>query len=163
MMDESFLNVDQYGVLKPPTSWWFMMVVLLRQWILLVVVLVLARRSPESVEWAYSVFSWQALVIELPVLLLAIASTSRRPQTGLFFRYIWKYGRLIVAASVALSAAWAGWCLAQEAYWAPWPERAIAALMMLELTIALTVWRSPYFKQLFQEFPTVNPTSTDTK
>lgn len=162
-MDESFLNVDRYGTLKPPTAWWFMMAVLLRQWLLLVVVLVLVRRSPESVEWAYSVFSWQALVIELPVLLLAIASTRRQPQSGLFFRTIWKNGQLIVAASVALSAAWAGWYLAQETYWAPWPERAMAALVLLELTIALTVWRSPYFKQLFQEFPTVNPTSMDTK
>jgi hypothetical protein len=162
-MDESFLNVDRYGSLKPPASWWLMMAVLLRQWLLLVVVLVLARRSPESVEWAYSVFSWQALVIELPVLLLAIASTRRLPQSGPLLRHIWKNGRHIVAASVAMSAAWASWYLAQEAYWAPWPERAMATLVLIEVTIAVTVWRSPYFKQLFQEFPTINQPTTESK
>jgi hypothetical protein len=39
----------------------------------------------------------------------------------------------------------------------------MVALVLLELTIALTVWLSPYFKQLFQEFPTINPISQDIK
>lgn len=162
-MDERFLNVDRYGVLKPPMAWWLAVAVLLRQWILLIVVLVLARRSPESVEWAYSVFSWQALAFGLPVLVLVVAGTRRLPQSGSFFRYVWRNGRLLVAFSVVLSVSWASWHLAQEIYWAPWPERAIVALILLEIVIASTIWRSPYYRQLFQEFPSPDPTSRDIK
>ena len=152
-IDERFLNVNRYGVLSVPAPLWLAMAFLGRHWLLLIVTLASARRSPETVQMAASSLSWLVLLLESPVLILAYAGFSRMPTTGSFLRFIWANGRLILGLTAVLNLVLLGWFLWHSDVWRRWPELFLASCGLLDLAVIYGIFKSPYIKQVFLEFP----------
>ncbi len=151
-IDERFLNVNRFGVLTVPPSLWLAMAFLGRHWVLLIVTLA-SRRSPEAVQLASGGLSGVMLLLQLPVLALAYTGFSRQPNAGAALRFIWSKGLFILGATAAVNLALLGWFLWHSDVWRRWPELFLASCGLLDFAIAYGIFKSPYIKQIFLEFP----------
>ena len=154
-MDDRFLDVDQHGALRPPLSMWFCVAFLLRHWLLVIFVAVTSIKAPQQAQWAYTILSPLALVMELPMWLLVVAWTRRVPVAGPWVRRLWRRGREIITLTAGLHLVWAMVFLWGQADWNPLPERLVAILALIDVFIIAGVWRSALYQQLFGEFPPV--------
>lgn len=160
-IDERYLNVNRYGVLSVPAPLWLAMAFLGRHWLLLIVTLASARRSPETVQLAASSLSWFVLLLEAPVLILAYAGFSRMPSAGSVLRFIWLHGRLILGLTAVLNLVLLGWFLWHSDVWRRWPELFLASCGLLDFAVVYGIFKSPYIRQVFLEFPP--PVTTEGK
>jgi hypothetical protein len=154
VQDSAFLDVNRHGVLRVPGPLWLGFAVLARYWVLMLVILVSARRSRESVLLlGHDGVPWIWLALQLPIVLLMAAGAQRVPGGGAWARWLWRNGRPIVTLAALLNLGWTGHLLWQSDDWALWPELLLASLCLIDLAIALAVWRDRFFAQLFSEFP----------
>ncbi len=154
MQDSAYLDVTNHGVLRVPGPLWLGFAVLARYWILMLVVTVSARRSRESVLLlGHDGVPWAWLALQLPIVLLLLAAAQRSPTGGRWARALWHQGRLIVGLTALLNLAWTARLLWLSDDWALWPELLLASFCLIDLAIALAVWRDKFFAQLFSEFP----------
>ncbi len=151
-IDERFLDVDRYGVLKIPAGLWLGMAFLARNWILLIATLA-SRRSPEALQLASGAISGFLLLLQFPVLILAYAGFSRQPGTGRILRFVWSNGGAILCAAAALNLGLLGWFLWHSDVWRRWPELFLASCGLIDFAIAYGTFKSKYIRQVFQEFP----------
>lgn len=166
MQDSAFLDVNNHGVLRVPGPLWLGFAVLARYWVLMIVVTVSARRSHESVLLlGDGGIPWVWLALQLPIVLLMIAAAQRTPAGGRWARAIWHQGRAIVTLTALLNLGWTGHLLWQSDDWALWPEVLLASFCLIDLAVALAVWRDRFFAQLFGEFPEPerNPSASSTR
>lgn len=150
-MDERYLNVNRFGVLRIPGPLWLAMAFLGRHWLLLIITLA-SRRAPDAVQLASSSLSAAVLLLELPVLILAYAGFSRHPSAGAASRFIWRHGRAILAATAAINLGLLVWFLWHADVWRR-PELFLASCGLLDLAIVYGIYTSDYIKQVFMEFP----------
>lgn len=152
---EFAFHVNRYGVLAVPTTLWLGFALLARQWLLLVAVAVSQFRgqTDTSLVLGDGGVPWFALLAQVPMLLLALAAANRMPTAGAWARILWRHGREIVALTAALNLVWTARLLLASDYWNPWPELFLACCSLLDLAIVLAVYTTPYFRQLFAEFP----------
>ncbi len=150
-MDERFLNVNRFGVLSVPGPLWLAMAFLGRHWILLIITLA-SRRSPEAIQLASTSLSALVLLLELPVLILAYAGFSRHPSAGKVLRFIWHKGRVILGATAVINLGLLAWFLWHADVWRR-PELFLASCGLLDVAIVYGIYKSPFIKQVFMEFP----------
>jgi Protein of unknown function (DUF2919) len=154
MRDSAFLDVDRYGVLRVPLGMWLGLIVLARHWVLLIVVGASARRESRSVLLlGDDGVPWLAMVMEVPALVLMLLAFRRTPEALSLTRRLWRLGPWFAAATAALNAAWTVQLLLQNSHWRPWPELALASMLLLDFAIVAAFFTAPYYRQLFSEFP----------
>jgi Protein of unknown function (DUF2919) len=154
VQDSAYLDVTNHGVLRVPGPLWLGFAVLARYWLLMLVVTVSARRSQESVLLlGHDGVPWAWLALQLPIVLLMLAGAQRTPTGGRWARVLWRNGRVIVTLTVLLNLAWTARLLWLSDDWALWPELLLSCFVLIDLAIALAVWRDKFFAQLFSEFP----------
>lgn len=151
---EVAFQIDRHGVLRVPGLLWVALALLARHWVLLVLIVVSARREGSSVLLlGDGGVPWVALSMEIPIVLLALAAFYRQPSAGTPARMLWRRGREIVALTAALNIAWTVNLLLKSDYWLPWPELFLISCAVLDAAIALSLCTTPYYRQLFSEFP----------
>ncbi|WP_395059347.1 DUF2919 family protein [Polaromonas sp.] len=150
-LDERYLNVNRFDVLRVPGPLWLAMAFLGRHWILLIITLA-SRRSPDAIQLASSSLSAAVLLLELPVLILAYAGFARYPTAGKVLRGIWHNGRAILAATAVINLGLLAWFLWHADVWRR-PELFLASCGLLDLAIVYGIYSSAYIKQVFMEFP----------
>lgn len=152
-MDERLLDVDQYGVLRVPGTFWLGMAVLVRYWVLMLIMLVSAQQAGTIFEMMGSKVPWLALAGEVFALAAVIAAGSRQPEAGAVWRWIWARAHVWVVLTAACNVAWFTYASAQSNWELTRAQVAMAGFALLDVCIAWTFVRSPYFRQLFREFP----------
>ena len=153
-MDSAFLDVDRHGVLRIPGLLWCAFALLARHWLLILALVVSARREGSVVLLlGESGVPWLLLAMEAPIVVLAFAGFYRSPTASAWARQAWRHGREIVALTALFNIAWTTKLLSQSDYWTPWPELLLASCCLLDSAIATSMYKTPYFKQLFREFP----------
>jgi hypothetical protein len=158
MQDSAYLDVNSHGVLRVPGPLWLGFAVLARYWILMLVVAVSARRSQESLLLlGHDGVPWAWLVLQLPIVLLMLAAAQRTPAGGRWAQALWHQGRLIVTLTALFNLGWTARLLWRSDDWALWPELLLASFCLIDLAIALALWRDKFFAQLFSEFPAPAP------
>lgn len=152
-VDPRLLQINRDGVLSIPASLWWCVVLMLRHSLLLVVALVSAMAGGGSQAWVFALVAWPALLCEAPMWPFVLSAARRSPQAGSLVRWLWRQGRLLLTLAATLQIGWTVWGLSQREIWSPWPERFMAMVALIELTIIAGIWRSDLYRQLFQEFP----------
>lgn len=152
-MDERLLDVDQYGVLRVPGTFWLGMAVLVRYWALMLIMLVSAQQAGAIFEMMGSKVPWLALAGEAFALAALIAAGSRQPEAGAVWRWIWGRAHVCVALTAACNVAWFIYASTQSNWELTRAQLAMAGFALLDVCMAWTFVRSPYFRQLFREFP----------
>lgn len=152
-MDERFLDVDQYGVLRVPGMFWLGMAVLVRYWILMLIMLVSAQQAGTIFEMMGSKVPWLALAGEVFALAVVISAGSRQPEAGGVWRRVWRYAHVLVALTAACNVAWFVYASTHANWELTRAQVAMAGFAMLDLCMAWVFVRSDYFRQLFSEFP----------
>ncbi|WP_428421256.1 DUF2919 family protein [Methylibium sp.] len=151
---DAAFQIDHHGVLRIPSLLWVALALLARHWVLLLLIVVSARREGSSVLLlGDGGVPWVALGMEVPVVLLAFAAFYRQPTAGAWARLLWRRGREIVAVTAALNVGWTVDLLLKSDYWLPWPELFLISCGVLDVAIALSMYTTPYYRQLFNEFP----------
>ncbi len=154
MRDSAFLDVDRYGVLRVPLGMWLGLIVLARHWVLLIVVGASARRESRSVLLlGEGGIPWLAMAMEVPALVLMVLAFRRTPEALSLTRSLWRLGPWFAATTAALNTAWTVHLLLQNSHWRPWPELALASMLLLDFAIVAAFFTAPYYRQLFREFP----------
>lgn len=153
---DAAFQIDRYGVLRIPAMLWLALALLARHWVLMLAVTVLARRDKSA--WGLLLadgggLPWAMLLLESPVLLLVAAAFNRRPEGGAWARIIWRRGREIIALAAVLNLGWTIKLLLASSYWTLWPELFLASCCLLDMAIALAMYTTPYYRELFEEFP----------
>ena len=142
------LNINAYGVLKPPLL--LLLILLIETWHFWSSVLTLFSGQ----TWLFSSGAgWISFAVEVPSLLVLIALGARSPGAKKIFRTIWHRGRelLTVAAVGNLSTVIAG--AVQDPTWrldADWSSLLVAFLHLWALA---RIWMSPIIEAVFSEFP----------
>jgi hypothetical protein len=155
VQDSAFLDVNSHGVLRVPGPLWLGFAVLARYWILMLVVTVSARRSQETLLLlGHDGIPWAWLALQLPIVALMAAGAQRTPTGGAWARWLWRHGRIIVSLTALLNLVWTVRLLWLSDDWALWPELLLSSFVLIDLAIALAMWRDRFFAQLFSEFPT---------
>ncbi len=151
---DAAFELDRHGVLRVPPLFWVALALLARHWVLLVVIGASARREGSSVLLlGDGGIPWVALAMETPAVLLAFAAFNRKPDGGAWARILWKRGREIVALTALVNVGWTANLLIKSDYWTPWPELFLASCSLIDVAIALSMYTTPYYRQLFDEFP----------
>jgi hypothetical protein len=161
-IDDRLLDVDKHGSLRVPSVLWVALAVLCRYWILVVVVFASARRAPEVVRVLGDGFSWYFLLLEIPAILIFLATARRRPEAGALWRWLWRNGRSLIACAVVAHLGTTAWLLWSADVWRRWPELFLASCNLLDLAVLTSVLRDPYYRQLFADFPSAPPIETKT-
>lgn len=168
MRDSAFLDVDRYGALRVPAAMWLGLAVLARHWVLLIVVGASAQRDERSVLLlGDGGVPWGWLAIELPAVLLMLLAARRTPQAWTLTRRLWRLGPWLALLTAGLNAVWTARLLLANAHWRPWPELALGSAILLDAAIVFGFFFTPFYRQLFAEFParpdgrgdTANPAS----
>ncbi len=160
MRDSTFLEVDRYGVLRVPLAMWLGLAVLARHWVLLIVVGASARRDSRSVLLlGDGGVPWLALALEIPALVLMVLAFRRTPTASTITRGLWRLGPWFAAATAAANTVWTAHLLMTSDRWRPWPELALTSVLLLDFAIVAAFIFSPYYRQLFAEFPEPTPDS----
>ena len=152
-MDSRFLDVNQHGVLRVPPLLWVALALLARYWVLLIVVGVSMRRNSDAARLLSDGISWPLVLMELPAFVVAWVCGRRLPEASTAVRFIWRHGRLFMAATALANLVWTASFLAASVHWSPWPELLLASCSLLDVTIVLAMYTNPFFQQLFREFP----------
>jgi Protein of unknown function (DUF2919) len=162
MRDSAFLDVDRYGVLRVPPAMWLGLAVLARHWVLLLMVGASARRDARSVLLlGDDGLPWLALALEIPALLLMVLAFRRTPTAWVLTRRLWRLGPWFAATTAVANTVWTVQLLMNSDRWRAWPELALASALLLDFAIVAAFTFSPYYRQLFAEFPEPAPEGKD--
>ncbi len=156
-IDDRLLDVDKHGSLRVPSVLWVALAVLCRYWILVVVVFASARRAPDVVRVLGDGFSWYFLLLEIPAILILLATARRGPEAGQLWRWLWHNGRTLIACAVVAHLGATAWLLWSADVWRRWPELFLASCNLFDLAVLTSVLRDPYYRQLFADFPSKQP------
>jgi len=153
-LDSCFLDVDRHGVLRVPALVWVALALLARYWVLLAVVASSVSRNTDAVRLlGDGGLSPALMVMELPAFAVALAAARRVPQAGGAMRFLWRHGRIGMAATALANLAWTAAFLVESSYWSLWPELFLASCCLLDAAIVLSMYTHPVHRQLFLEFP----------
>jgi hypothetical protein len=93
---------------------------------------------------------------DLPALLVLIAWLKRLPETGTFWRSVWKHGRLLLTTSLMIQFALLLWQQGQglsQAFSFTDAQRFVIVNMGLDLLIIYYLWRFAIVRDVFADFP----------
>jgi hypothetical protein len=152
---ELAFHTDRHGVLVVPAVFWLSLVVLARYWVMFLLVGVSARRDggQSAAALAGVPVSWLALAGQALVLLVALAAMRRGPNAGGAVRMVWRFAPWLLLITAVCNAAILVPLIGRPQAWSPWPDLFLASCSLLDAAVVLAVFRAPYYRQLFQEFP----------
>lgn len=152
-MDDRYLDVNAYGVLRIPLELWLAMFFLCRHWVLALLVTVSARKVGDTTLLIGRDFTLQVLAIEIPALLLIALCAQRRPEAGKFVRALWPYAKWLAVLTLGGHFGHTGWYLMQSSYWLPWPELFIVSCTLIDVSVGLAISQRGYLSKVLAEFP----------
>jgi hypothetical protein len=142
------LNVNVYGVLKPPVLLWLIM--LIETWHLWSFFLITA--SGET--WLFAKSSgWASFAVEMPALIVWLVLSRRVPKAPKFVRALWHRGRelltLAAVGNIGLIVAGA----IQVDFWYLESEWVSVGAALLHVWVLVRLWVTHIIRQVFLEFP----------
>jgi hypothetical protein len=142
------LNINAYGVLKPPLV--LLLIMLIETWHFWSSVLTLFSGQ----TWLFSSGAgWISFAVEVPSLLVLTALGARAPGANRIFRTIWHRGRelLTVAAvgnlTIVIAAA------IQDPTWRLNSDWSSVLVAFLHIWALARIWMSAIIEKVFLEFP----------
>ncbi len=148
----NFLRYNQYEVLKAPWPLKFCLIFLCRHMVLLLALVAMNFRGGGGREMTYlaPLLDKAFIISDLPALAVFFVIGARRPESKNLYRWIWRNGRPLVLASVALYLGIVtlrnGLVLSNYAA-VEW------AMIAGNAVVAFYAWRSEFIRDLFHEFP----------
>lgn len=152
-IDDRFLDVNRFGVLRIPVALWLGLVFLARGWIIGFLVLISAYMSPDTLRLITPDLDWRVAIIEVPAVFLLWLCVRRRPEAGNLIRYAWPFARMLAATTAALHVMYVAWYLWGSGYWLPWPELFLVSCTLIDVAIIAALYSSHHLNQVFEEFP----------
>lgn len=152
-MDERSLDVNEYGVLRIPAALWLALVLQCRHWVLGLMLLFAGQQGQTIWQLLDTTAIVGLLAMELPALWVFFACAARRPEAGRVVRTTWSWLKPLLALSVVAHIAYAAWHLWHATYWQPWPEMAVACLVLLDTVILYSLFGPGHWQAVLSEFP----------
>lgn len=155
-------HVNRHGVLAIPVVFWFAVAFLARYWLLLFFVGIASRRDGGASQQLLSAggLSWSMLLGQSLTFLILACAWYRQPQAGAWARWVWPRVPAIVALGAAFNAWWIWPLLTQPVSWQWGPDLLLASCSLVDAAFVLAAFRTPYYRQMFSEFPSApNPTT----
>lgn len=158
---EFAFHVDRHGVLAIPGMFWLGMAILCRHWLLVLVVGLVSRRGNAGLGALLGTggVPWLAMAAEVPALMLALAAMARSPTGGRWARWLWANGPVVIGLTAALHLVVTLNLMRHAGPLAFNPHGLWLGLTLLDFAFVLTVWRSPYHRTMFREFPVLPESS----
>ncbi len=142
------LNINAYGVLKPPLLLWLIM--LIETWHLWSFFLITA--SGET--WLFTKgLGWVAFAVEVPALIVWLLLSRRVPKAPKFVRTLWHRGRELLTMSAVGNIGLIVTGLIQANFWHLRSEWVAVGVALLHVWVMTRVWITPIIGQVFSEFP----------
>ena len=148
-------HVNRHGVLAVPVIFWFALAFLARYWLLLFFVGLASRRDGGASQQLLSGggVSWSMLLGQSLVFLVLACAWQRHPNGSAWARWTWPRVPVIVALVAALNAWWIWPVLSQPDNWQWGADLLLASCSLIDTAIVLALYRSPYYRHMFAEFP----------
>lgn len=159
---EMAFHVNRHGVLAVPTIFWCAVAFLARYWLLLLFVGIASRRDGGASQQLLSGggVSWSMLLGQSLTFLILACAWHRQPQAGPWARWAWPRVPAIVALVASFNAWWIWPVVSQPASWQWGPDLLLASCSLVDAAFVLAVYRSPYYRQMFSEFPSTTSPMT---
>ena len=142
------LNINAYGVLKPPLLLWLIM--LIEAWHLWFFFLITAAGQ----TWLFGKeLGWAAFAVEIPAMIVWLAFSRRVPKAPKFVRALWHRGRELLTLSAVGNI---GIILAgaiQANFWHLDSEWVSVGVAILHVWVVARLWMTSIIQQVFSEFP----------
>jgi len=148
----NFLRYNQYGVLKAHWPLKFCLIFLCRHMLLLLALVAMSFKGGGGREMTYltPLLDKAFIISDLPALAVFYLIGARRPESKDVYRWIWRNGRSLIYASVALYLGIVtlrnGLVLSNYAA-VEW------AMIAGNAVVVFYVWRSQFIRDLFKDFP----------
>ena len=142
------LNINAYGVLKPPLLLWLIM--LIETWHLWYFLLLTASGQMRLFG---KEFDWVAFAVEVPAMIVWVVLSRRVPKAPKFVRALWHRGRELLTLSAVGNI---GIILAgaiQANFWHLDSEWVSVGVALLHVWVIARLWMTPIIRQVFSEFP----------
>lgn len=153
MIDERALDVNEYGVLRIPAALWLALVLQCRHWVLGMMLLFAGPQGQTVWQLLDAKEAGWLLLMEVSALVAIFVCAARRPEAGRTVRALWSWVPQLITVSALAHLAYTGWYLWHSSYWLPWPEMAMACVMLLDLATIYALYRQPHWVAVFAEFP----------
>lgn len=142
------LNVNAYGVLKPPLLLWLIM--LIETWHLWSFFLIAASGQ----TWLFANGAgWISFAVEVPALIVLLALSRRAPKAPKFVRFIWHRGRELLSLSAIANIGIIVAGAIQADYWHLNSEWVSVGVAFLHVWVLARLWVTLIIGQVFSEFP----------
>lgn len=142
------LNVNVYGVLKPPLLLWLIM--LIETWHFWSSIFI--AFSGET--WLFTKgFGWMNFAAETPALLVLAALSARMPKMPKFVPIIWHRGRELLTLAAVGNLGIIVFGAIQVDFWRLSTEWSTLLAVFLHVWVLVRVWVSPIIQKVFSEFP----------
>lgn len=147
-------HVNRHGVLSVPLIFWCALAFLARYWLLLFFVGLASRRDGGASQQLLSGgVSWSMLLGQSLIFFVLACVWQRQPNGAAWARWAWPRVPIILAL-VALFNAWWIWpVLSQPDNWQWGADLLLASCSLVDAAIVLALYRSPYYRHMFSEFP----------
>lgn len=148
-------HVNRHGVLAIPVVFWCALAFLARYWLLLFFVGLASRRDGGASQQLLSGggVSWSMLLGQSLTFLILVCAWHRQPQAGAWARWVWPRVPVIVALVASFNAWWIWPVVSQPSSWQWGADLLLASCSLVDAAIVMAVYRSPYYRQMFSEFP----------
>ena len=149
---DHFLHYNHYGVLKANWPFRLCLLFLCRHIVLLLALGAMQFKGSGGREMTHltPLLDQAFIITDLPALAVFYVVGARRPESKEVYRWVWRNGRSLIFASVAMYLAIVtlrnGMVLSNYAA-VEW------AMIACNAFVAFFVWRSEYIGDLFNEFP----------
>mgnify|MGYP000739389259 CR=1 FL=1 len=142
------LDINAYGVLKPPLL--LLIILLIETWqFWSLIVSVFSGQS-----WVNSENSgWMGVAVAVPALTVLYALWARVPKAGGTIRQIWSRGREMLSMSAAGNLAITIFAVIQDGNWRLDSDWTTILVAILHIWVAIRLWVSPIIQKVFSEFP----------
>lgn len=147
---------DDQLVLRPPLGMWVTLIFLLRPIIVLVASVTNKADRAGLLNLIYPDRQWAVAhaLAALPAIAVAIAYTRRDPKAAAGIRWVWRHGRALLTASLALNVVFLLYPVLTEH--ARFANSALIQTTVCAL-LAYYLFRSPRVADAFADFPAPTP------
>jgi hypothetical protein len=141
-------DFNEFHVLKIPFLLYLVLIYLNKYFLLVVLPSIGGGDLTAIVRWFK--IDWLMMISCLPALALLVASLYRIPTPKKLPKLVWEKGRLLLLISSALDFVILASYVALD-----WRilDTGLAALLAIDVAIAVYLLRSNYLKEMFKEFP----------
>lgn len=150
-------HVNRHGVLSVPVIFWCALAFLARYWLLLFFVGLASRRDGGASQQLLSGggVSWSMLLGQSLIFFVLACAWQRQPDGAAWARWAWPRVPIIAGLVAAFNAWWIWPVLSQPDNWQWGADLLLASCSLIDAAIVLALYRSPYYRHMFAEFPSL--------